>query len=83
MTDGSYSEGAVNARESVKFPVQGVKKAQDIAWLAVCHQLDKTHDVAKQSGDFRIITFKIKRPQALQKRSCQFRKDAKNILFFI
>lgn len=47
MTDGSYSEGAVNARESVKFPVQGVKKAQDIAWLAVCNQLDKTHDVAK------------------------------------
>lgn len=80
MTDGSYSEGVVHARESVKFPVQGVEKAQDIAWLAVCHQLDKTHDVAKQSGDFRIITFKIKR---LQKCSCKFRKDAKNVLFFI
>ena len=47
VTDGSYSKGVVHARESVEFPVERVEKAQDIAWLAVCNQLDKTHDVAK------------------------------------
>ena len=65
MTDESYSKGVVHARESVKFPVHRVEKAQDIAWLAVCHQMDKTHDVTKQSSDFWVKAFKIKRPQGV------------------